>query len=82
MAQKAIRGQLGAVSGKKGVIHMLNILNLWEMENGQTMVEYGLLLALISVVVIGTLVATGGNIDAFFQSINRCLDNNPATACP
>ena len=58
------------------------IKRLLKEENGQTMVEYGLLLALISIVVIATLVATGGNIDAFFQSVNRCLDNNPATVCP
>ena len=39
-------------------------------ENGQGMVEYGLILALIAIVVIVALVALGPKIKNIFQSVN------------
>ncbi|MCL6638085.1 MAG: Flp family type IVb pilin [Firmicutes bacterium] len=45
----------------------------WCDESGQGMAEYGLILALIAVVVIGTLTAIGTNINAKFQSISTAL---------
>ena len=39
-------------------------------ENGQGMVEYGLILALIAIVVIVALVALGPKIKNVFQSVN------------
>ena len=38
-------------------------------ENGATAVEYGLLVALIAAVIVGTVVILGGQIDAAFQTI-------------
>jgi pilus assembly protein Flp/PilA len=38
-------------------------------EAGQTLVEYGLILALISIVAIATLTLIGGNVSAVFQNI-------------
>ncbi len=47
---------------------MLN--NLRERgENGQTMVEYALIIALIAVVVIGVVTLLGGKIKSVFNSI-------------
>jgi pilus assembly protein Flp/PilA len=40
-----------------------------EDENGQTMIEYGLIVALISIVAILTLTTVGGNIKNVFSSI-------------
>ena len=40
-----------------------------ESEKGATAVEYGLLVALIAAVIIGTVVTLGGQIDAAFQTI-------------
>jgi pilus assembly protein Flp/PilA len=40
-----------------------------EDEEGQTMVEYGLIIALVSIVAIATLALVGGNIKAVFTSI-------------
>lgn len=37
-------------------------------ERGQGMVEYGLILALISVVVIGVLTTMGGNLNTMFTN--------------
>lgn len=43
-------------------------------QEGQGMVEYGLIIALIAVVVIGTLTAIGLNLDSLFQTIRDNLD--------
>ena len=44
-----------------------------ESEEGQTLVEYGLLLALIAIVVIAVLVLLGPAISGIFQSVNDQL---------
>lgn len=38
-------------------------------EEGQTMVEYGLILALIALAVVATIVILGNDLDAKFQDI-------------
>lgn len=38
-------------------------------DRGQGMIEYGLIIALVAVVVIATLVLLGPQIAAFFQSV-------------
>lgn len=48
-------------------------------EKGATAVEYGLLVALIAAVIIGTVVVLGGQIDTAFQTI---VDELPAPAAP
>lgn len=42
-------------------------------ESGQGMVEYGLILALIAVVVIAVLQALGGKVQGTFDSINNAM---------
>ena len=52
------------------------VLRLWtamEAEEGQTMVEYGLILALVSVVAITVLITLGGNVVATFTSASSAL---------
>jgi pilus assembly protein Flp/PilA len=44
-----------------------------EREDGQAMVEYGLILALVSVVAIGVLGFIGTDVTAVFQSIDNAL---------
>ena len=44
-----------------------------EDEEGQTLVEYGLLLALIAIVVIAVLLLLGPAISTIFQSVNDAL---------
>lgn len=63
--------------------------NLWKKftseESGQGMVEYGLIIALIAVVLIAVLAAMSGALDTTFTSIRNALtganggDNTPAT---
>jgi pilus assembly protein Flp/PilA len=49
------------------------IQNRREDEEGQTLVEYGLLLALIAIVVIAVLLLLGPAISTIFQSVNDAL---------
>jgi pilus assembly protein Flp/PilA len=44
-------------------------LQAGQAEEGQTMVEYGLIIALVSIVAIATLGLVGGNIKDVFTSI-------------
>ncbi len=42
-------------------------------EDGQTMVEYSLILALVSVVAIGILFILGGDVTGVFTSVSNAL---------
>jgi pilus assembly protein Flp/PilA len=46
---------------------------LLQEEDGQGMVEYSLILALVSVVAIGTLTSLGGNIKGIFTNASTAL---------
>lgn len=41
------------------------------------MVEYGLILALVAVVVIGALIALGGSLEGIFDHVTEKLQNTP-----
>ena len=58
---------------------MRNIVKLVRNEKGQTMVEYGLLIALISIAVIAVLVVLGPHIASFFQTVDNQLTTVPTT---
>lgn len=51
---------------------------LWTEEEGQGMVEYGLIIALVAVVLIGALVALNGGLSNIFGRITGEL-NNPTS---
>jgi len=46
---------------------------LWNDEEGQGMVEYGLIIALISIVVIALLTSIGGGLQNIFQQVVDAL---------
>lgn len=52
---------------------VLRYVARFQAEEGQTMVEYGLILALISVVAIAILGGLGGNVVSTFTSANSAL---------
>ncbi len=52
---------------------MLALRRLWRDEEGATAVEYGLMVALIAVAIIGTVTLVGGSLDGLFQTVNAAL---------
>ncbi|MCO8030544.1 Flp family type IVb pilin [Brevundimonas diminuta] len=59
---------------------MRNFINRFAKdESGATAIEYGLIAALISVVIIGALVTIGPKVQNMFKSVNTELDKAPAT---
>ena len=50
------------------------IKRLFHDEEGQGMVEYGLILALIAVVVIGALTLLGGGVQDIFETVETELN--------
>lgn len=56
---------------------MNRLMKMFRDQSGQGMVEYGLIIALIAVVVIVVLTTLGGEIAAFFEYIVARL--NPPT---
>lgn len=45
------------------------LTSLWKDESGQAAVEYGLIVALIAAVIVGTVAVLGGQIDTAFQTV-------------
>ncbi len=52
---------------------MNNMKSFMQDEEGVTAIEYGLIAALIAVVIIGAVTAVGGNLSTIFQSIADAL---------
>ena len=59
---------------------MKNVVRrLWKEEEGQSLVEYGLLIALIALVGAATLPTVGTNVSSIISKIGTCLGTN--TSC-
>lgn len=62
---------------------MRNLLNRFAKdESGATAIEYGLIAALIAVVLIGALTLVGGSLSEKFTEVSEELDNAGATPAP
>lgn len=59
---------------------MKNLVRLIRDEDGQTMVEYGLLIAFIAIATLVVLMVLGPRIAGYFQSVDDTLANNPPPA--
>lgn len=49
------------------------IRNMWQDDSGQDIAEYALMLAVILVIVIGTVKLIGGNANAIFDKAQQAL---------
>jgi pilus assembly protein Flp/PilA len=49
------------------------LMNLWKDEEGATAVEYGIMVALIAAIIIGTVATLGGAVDQAFTDVNTGL---------
>ena len=54
----------------------LEALRAAEPDRGVTAVEYGLLVSLIAVIIIGAVAALGTNLSAMFTSVGDAVKNN------
>ena len=45
------------------------MMKLWKNEEGQGMVEYGLIIALVAIVIIAGITLLGGNINNLFTQV-------------
>jgi pilus assembly protein Flp/PilA len=53
------------------------IQNRLHEERGQAMVEYALIIGLVSVVAVGALTIMGGSVNAMYTTISTALTNVP-----
>lgn len=60
---------------------MTAVKAFWADEEGATAIEYGLIVALISVVIIAAVTLVGGQLDTLFRRIAACLQAPGAAAC-
>ena len=50
-------------------------IKFWKRdEEGATAVEYGIMVALIAIVIIGAVLALGNSLDETFTEVGNCLD--------
>lgn len=52
------------------------LVHLKSTKKGQTLVEYGLILALVAIVVIAILTAMGGKLNEIFGKVNNALETS------
>jgi pilus assembly protein Flp/PilA len=56
---------------------MKYVKNFWNNESGATAIEYGLIAALISVVIITVLTTVGTNLNTVFGKVATALEGTP-----
>jgi pilus assembly protein Flp/PilA len=54
---------------------LLKLKTFWNREEGQGLVEYALILVLVSIVAIGALAAIGTNVTNVLQTVANTLGN-------
>ena len=60
---------------------LFDFKKLWKDESGATAIEYGLLAALIAVVIIGAVSTLGSTLDDTFTKVDTCINDPANTAC-
>lgn len=57
------------------------IVSFIKDEEGVTAIEYGLLAALIALVIVGGVIAAGGSLNNLFSRISACLASPSVLSC-
>ena len=60
---------------------LMSIKRFVKDEEGVTAIEYGMIAALIAVVIAGAVVTVGTNLNAVFTTIATCLSGLSANSC-
>jgi pilus assembly protein Flp/PilA len=72
------RGGTSRFFNEKGGSELLQMLSrLWHEEDGQGMVEYALIIALIAIVVIAALTGLGDKVKELFGKASKGIENAP-----
>jgi pilus assembly protein Flp/PilA len=58
------------------------VKSFWQEEEGVTAIEYGLIAALIAIVIASAVTLAGTNLETLFTKIATCLGNPNAANCP
>jgi Flp pilus assembly pilin Flp len=58
---------------QEGSIMMSIVRNLWHEDQGQDIAEYAVMLAVILVIVVGTIRLVGGNANNVFSSVGSAV---------
>jgi len=64
------------------VLKLVRKLRARKNDEGATAVEYGLMVALIAVVIAATVFALGTALNSRFGGAEACVDSDAASACP
>jgi Flp pilus assembly pilin Flp len=68
------QSQINAEKAKEGENHMRGLFRtLWSEEEGQDIAEYAVMLAVILVIVVGTVRLIGGNANNVFSSVSSSI---------
>ncbi|MHB1484107.1 MAG: Flp family type IVb pilin [Saccharofermentanales bacterium] len=59
---------------------IMKIRNFLKSEKGQGMVEYGLIIALVAIVVIAAIILLGGNLKGIFEKTASALSTAVASS--
>ncbi len=65
---------------KRGVIKMKKLMRFLKDEDGVTAIEYGLIAALIAVVIIVAVTAVGGSLRGTFETIDTAISGAGAAS--
>ena len=61
------------------MLHLVK--SFWQEEEGVTAIEYGLIAALIAIVIVGGVTAAGTSLNALFLTISACVANPTVLTC-
>jgi len=56
------------------MFNLFKLFTLMKNRKGQGMVEYGLIIGLVALIVIGALIALGGGLESIFNNITESID--------
>ncbi len=65
--------QVGPVFGNGGKTVIATFRQLWSEESGQDVAEYAVMLAVVLVIVIGTVRLIGGNANNVFSQVGSAI---------
>ncbi len=57
------------------------VKSFWQEEEGVTAIEYGLIAALIALVIVAGVSAAGGSLNTLFTDISTCVTTRTVAAC-